>query len=246
MFSSRGPTDDGRIKPEVVAPGTNILSARSKHAKAQDLWGRYNDDYVWSGGTSMSTPLVAGAAAVTREILQKQHKVAKPSAALLKAFLMNTATDLFPGQYGQGGASRGQEILTMRPNSDEGFGLVDLKTISQDQSVIAIVDNRKGVGTGEVFETEIQVEKDARLQITLVWNDAPANESAGRALVNNLDLEVHGSGLQFVSEDSVNNFEHFEKSAKSGRYQVKVLGRQVPSGLSGRQPFALVIRTQGE
>src|SRR5262249_49515751 len=54
-FSSRGPTDDGRIKPDLVAPGTNIVSNKSHYPGATSLWGDYesNSNYVYSGGTSM-------------------------------------------------------------------------------------------------------------------------------------------------------------------------------------------------
>src|SRR5690606_28622322 len=55
-FSARGPTTDGRIKPDVVAPGSNILSNCSKVPESGELWGRYNDKHCFSGGTSMSTP----------------------------------------------------------------------------------------------------------------------------------------------------------------------------------------------
>jgi subtilisin family serine protease len=103
-FSSRGPTDDGRIKPDVVAPGTNIISARSHLAGAGDLWGSYNSDYVYSGGTSMAAPLVAGAAALVRQFFVERQGMADPSAALVKATLINGAVDLTPGQYGFGQA----------------------------------------------------------------------------------------------------------------------------------------------
>lgn len=246
MFSSRGPTDDGRIKPEVVAPGTNILSTRSRHNKAKEMWGVYDQDYVWSGGTSMATPLVAGAAAVTREILQKEHGIQKPSATLIKALLMNSATDLFPGQYGQGGASQGQEILTVRPNNDEGFGLVNMEAVLNKASIKKLHENRKGLATGESEGLEFELAESGTLAITLVWNDAPGIESSGRTLVNNLDIEITGPETQFHSTDAVNNFEHYEKSAKPGRYSVKVLGRQIPLGHDGRQPYSLVIRSQSD
>ncbi|HEX4926256.1 MAG TPA: S8 family serine peptidase, partial [Bdellovibrionales bacterium] len=94
-FSSRGPTRDGRIKPDVVAPGTNILSARSSQTKPTDvMWGAFNEKYLYAGGTSMATPLTAGAAAVVREYLVKVRGMVKPSAALIKGILMHTATDL--------------------------------------------------------------------------------------------------------------------------------------------------------
>lgn len=244
MFSSRGPTDDGRIKPEIVAPGTNILSTISRHPKAQVLWGKYNDDYVWSGGTSMSTPLVAGASAVTRQIIQNKFQVSKPSSSLVKAYIMAFAMDLYPGQYGDVGASRGQEILSLRPNSDEGFGLLNMKSqVEASSANTQLIDQTTGLGTGESLEYSAQLPQDGQLTVTLVWNDAPASENAGKALVNDLNLEISGPGVQFSSSDSVNNFEFFEKSARAGVYKIRVKGQQIPQGKAGKQPFSLVIRT---
>lgn len=239
MFSSRGPTDDGRIKPDLVAPGTNILSTRSFHAKAQDLWGRYGDDYVWSGGTSMSTPLVAGAAAVVREMLQKKWQIQNPSASLIKATLMVTSTDLFPGQYGQ--RTAGQELLSNRPNSDQGFGLVNMNSIL-NLSTSSFIDQKTGVATGETQTHSIELKKDGKLSVIVVWNDAPANENAAKALVNDLTLVIKGPGVDFKSTDSVNNSRFFENNAKQGTYQIQVVGRQVAMGVNGKQPYAIVIQ----
>jgi subtilisin family serine protease len=116
-FSSRGPTSDGRLKPDVVAPGTNVLSNRSQDPKAEKLWGAYNKDYVWSGGTSMSTPVTAGAAGLVRQYLVDKRGI-QPSAAMLKAVLMHTAFDLYPGQFGEVGKDKGQELIQHRPNTD--------------------------------------------------------------------------------------------------------------------------------
>ncbi|UGV41648.1 S8 family serine peptidase [Methanococcoides orientis] len=96
-FSSRGPTDDGRIKPDVVAPGTYIISTRSSVATGQ-LWGDYDAYYRYSSGTSMSTPIVAGSAALVRQYYVEYENIT-PSAALLKATIINGAYDMSPGQY---------------------------------------------------------------------------------------------------------------------------------------------------
>ncbi|MCB9137309.1 MAG: S8 family serine peptidase [Caldilineaceae bacterium] len=87
-FSSRGPTDDGRIKPDVVAPGTWILSTASDlyqegygdpvnpqtNTYQYDGWGMpYNQQYKYMGGTSMANPIAAGGAAVIRDFYQKAH-----------------------------------------------------------------------------------------------------------------------------------------------------------------------------
>src|SRR5439155_4938446 len=123
-FSSRGPADDGRVKPDIVAPGTNIVSARSHYPGAGTLYGPYetNANYVYSAGTSMATPLAAGAGVLARQWLTL-HGIADPSGASVKAVLLNTAANMAPGQYGTGPT---QEIPYTRPNSVDGWGRVDL------------------------------------------------------------------------------------------------------------------------
>lgn len=80
-FSSRGPTLGGRIKPDIVAPGTAILSTQSRHlAHAEDNYGASLDPEWWFlAGTCMATPLVAGCTAVLRETLVK-NGTQNPSA----------------------------------------------------------------------------------------------------------------------------------------------------------------------
>jgi serine protease AprX len=94
-----------RIKPDVVAPGINILSTCSgarekvKDGDAAGLEkrakGKYVDErYYHSNGTSMATPLVAGCVAVLRQALVEMSGVKEPSAALLKALIVNGAVPL--------------------------------------------------------------------------------------------------------------------------------------------------------
>lgn len=238
MFSSRGPTSDGRIKPDIVAPGTNILSNRSHVPGADPMWGAYNDDYTYAGGTSMATPLTAGAATVVRQILQEKFSFADPSAALMKAYLMHTATDLYPGQYGEGSAT--QEIKTRRPNSDQGYGRVNMETATHLSSV-TLIDETRGLATGEVFSKIVEVPEGGTLVANLVYTDAPGTSVAGKALVNNLDLAVLSHDLEITSADDTNNHELFERSGlAAGKYRIEIRGTNVPMGRSGAQPFALV------
>ncbi|KXH29555.1 hypothetical protein CSIM01_06288 [Colletotrichum simmondsii] len=122
-FSSRGPTKDGRLKPDVVAPGTAILSARSRgmvfveNEESTVLAGDPN--YLYMSGTSMATPLVAGCCAVLREaLLANGYKdvvggTTNPTGALIKALIINGAVTI-TGQYPS-------EDLSSGPNPHSGF-----------------------------------------------------------------------------------------------------------------------------
>lgn len=146
-FSGRGPTDDGRIKPDVVAPGTWIISARSHVPTAGTGWGAYDANYVYMGGTSMATPLTAGAATLVREWLVRMKNVTSPSAALIKAVLLGGAADISPGQYGSGST---REVPATRPNNVSGWGRVDLveSLVPPAPRQIWFADNTTGVPTG--------------------------------------------------------------------------------------------------
>jgi len=140
-FSSRGPTTDGRIKPDVVAPGTWILSVRAAQAPDGSFWGPFNADYAFMGGTSMATPLTAGAAALVREWLGKERGASNPSAALMKAVIMNGATQL-PGET--------------TPSTNSGSGRVDLKnTLSAHYAVMD--DYVQGLSTGQSVSYTVQI-----------------------------------------------------------------------------------------
>ncbi len=239
-FSSRGPTKDNRTKPEIVAPGTNIVSTRSHHPKAELLWGEYNDQYLYCGGTSMATPLTSGAATVTREFLIKGRGLASPSAAVIKATLMHTAHDLFPGQYGTGA---GQEIPKVRPNNQEGYGLVDMDAATALAAETSIYDDHEGVAVNQVKSWTIPVKAGEALRATLVYTDHAASTSASVTLVNDLDLEVTApSGTVTSLKDRRNNHEMLELSGlPEGNYTVSVRGVNVPQGKDGKQPYALLI-----
>jgi hypothetical protein len=188
-FSSRGPCLDGRVKPDIVAPGTNIVSTRSSVATLP-LWGQgglAGTDYTFSGGTSMSTPLAAGAATLVREFYT--NVPITPSAALIKATLLNGAFDMSPGQYGTGSD---QEIpAPPRPNNVEGWGRVDLETsiFPTAPKTLRYADITTSLDTGESRIYNFTVGNGTiPLKATLVWSDYPGSTIAGGGLVNDLDL----------------------------------------------------------
>lgn len=245
-FSSRGPAADGRIKPDVVAPGTNIVSVKSTHPKADATNGAWGKDYVFLNGTSMATPVTNGALTLMRQILLDRTKATTVSAALIKATAIHTAEDLFPGQFGSRG--QGQEQPTPRPNNHEGFGRVDVAKLFDDRPM-KFIDERIGLATGQERFYDMNV-KDAQksLHITLCYTDAPGSTSSARALVNDLDLiAIDPAGKRvfpnrLAAKDAINNCEDIEIAKPlAGAYSVSVKAANIPQGVRGSQPYALVV-----
>lgn len=200
-FSSRGAQLAARWKPELVAPGTNVISCRTQAVSELTtvLWGSggltgdLKKYYVFSGGTSMSTPLVTGSSALVRQYYTDKMGVAEPSAALIKATLINGAKDISPGQYGAG---QYQEIPDPpRPNNVEGWGRVDLgSTIFSNSSPdFYYYDVVPGLTTGASDQYSIPLSSSLNpLSVTLTWTDHPGSTPANGALVNDLDLTLTG------------------------------------------------------
>lgn len=251
-FSSRGPTDDGRIKPDIVAPGTNILSNRSHGEGAGTLWGAHesNEHYSYSGGTSMATPISAGMGTLIREWLTTDQGVDEPTAALLKAVMLNTAVNIAPGQYG-GGTT--QEIPNQWPNSVAGWGRADLGFLTAEEAFqIWFDENLMGLQSGEIYSYSEGDERpltitstEHPLRIHLVWTDPPASLSAAKQLVNDLDLIItapdgsiiYGNGIE--QGDRLNNVEGVViDTPQIGTYAIKIEAYQTPMG---SQPYALVV-----
>jgi serine protease AprX len=237
-FSSRGPTKDKRFKPEVVAPGTFVLSTRSRMiASNNTAWAPFPPSklYFFMGGTSMATPLVSGAVAVLREYLRTQKKIASPSAALLKAALIAGATRL--KGYGGSGAV---------VDNDQGYGRLSLDAVIAPPSPTSsrFTEVRPGLKTGQSYSTQLQVKSTGKpFRVALAYTDAP-----GPALVNNLNLIVTApDGRKLVGNqrrngpatfDGANNAELVQvDKAAAGSWKVEVVGSNVGRG---PQDFALV------
>ncbi|UGV41649.1 PKD domain-containing protein [Methanococcoides orientis] len=242
-FSSRGPTDDGRIKPDVVAPGTFVISTNSSVATGQ-LWGDYDAYYRYSGGTSMSTPIVAGSAALVRQYYVEYESIT-PSAALLKATIINGAYNMTPGQYG----SASTQEIQIRPDGAQGWGRVNIEESLFPKSPRKIYYNDTSstisLSTSESWNINYYVGSSSEpLKVTVVWTDYPKFEAATYDLVNDLDLTVIGPGSTYLGNggsqsDYINNVEQVEVLSPSiGLYTITVNGTDVPNG---PQPFAIVM-----
>jgi hypothetical protein len=194
-FSGSGPTKDGRIKPDVLAPGEGVFSVRSDGDLASMQCGitiGASDLIVTSRvGTSISTPIVAAMALLVRQYFlegfypsgqRQQSDSMSPTAALVKAVLIH------------GSSRAGLETNTMHV----GFGRAELKSVlffrSQSSHMLLVYQPGSGkyLGTGSEFTQCFGLAAGASLKATLAWTDPEAALFSGLALVNDLDLSVSG------------------------------------------------------
>lgn len=258
-FSSRGPTKDLRIKPDLVAPGQPVFSSRSDGTSSKP----HCPVPLVLQGTSQATPTMAGYALMVKQYFNKGfHPSGKPTAAdsikptgaLIKAVLINSG-DSLTGKVESNGAGLWKDLSPV-PSFTQGFGLVNVSNVllfedNKSGSKLFVHDD-KGVETGDKREFCFRVRDDSvsrNLKATLVWADYPASPRAAVTLVNNLDLSTedessgkvrHGNG----GRDFVNNVEQIEYNAKNiaGKlFRVTVTGVNVPHG---PQRFALVVTGQ--
>ena len=244
--SSRGPTDDGRIKPDIIAPGGYVRSCRAQ--EAQDIAGSswQSTWYLEYTGTSMATPNAAGASALIREYLLEIAQRPSPQGALIKALLVLGAQDI-----------NTRDI----PNNDEGWGRVNLKeTLAPSQGRGIWVDDRSvlsntGQSKSYVFNVTFA---NSQLKTVLAWSDARGSRFSNNQLVNDLDLEVespdgtiylgndfaNGRSTTGGTKDDVNNLEVvLIDTAMKGIWTVRV--KDGMHGGSNTQPFAIAVSGQG-
>jgi subtilisin family serine protease len=249
-FSSRGFAVDGRVKPDVAAPGGSIVSTRSLPASAvcnQAPTPASQVLYATCSGTSMAAPHVTGALALVTQWWRKATD-SDPSPAFAKAVLINSATDMGPANI---------------PNRDEGWGRVNLgAAFTEDPRVLvdqAVVLTDLDQATSW---TVTPADPTKPLRATVVWTDPAGVAGAERALVNDLDLEVVApDGTTYVGNNfqggrsvaggtpnRIDNVENvFIDAAGAGTYTINVRAFNLPgdgvpfTGDQTDQDFALVI-----
>lgn len=239
-FSSFGPTDDGRIKPEICANGLGVYTATSQT----------DDGYGYSTGSSLSAPAVSGAIALLQELYKKRegHYL---NAASIKALLIHTAND---AGYHEG------------PDYRFGYGVMD--AIGAAEVINAsgtrtdtIIETH--LEEGQAYELPLFSDGNRPLTISISWTDPKGEESLPSLdpevsrLVNDLDIRLinqQTGEIQYPyfldpehpvqSAQKGNNFRDnsekvFLETPSSGIYLIEV--RHKDHLQEGRQAFSLVI-----
>src|SRR5947207_7781511 len=255
-FSSGGPSTDGRVKPDIIAPGTHIQGARSqaRNFTAGGVCGPGNYPlgqslYTWSSGTSHAVPAVAGGAALIRQFFQ-QSVGHGPSPALIKAYLANSTSYMT-------GFLAGDTL----PGSSQGWGLMSLGRALDGVARTMVDQDQMLSSTGQVFTLKGKVGDPSKpFRVTLAWTDAPGNPAAN-PVVNDLDLQIdiggktylgnHFSGATSVeggTADHLNNIEAvWAPVGASGDFTIRVVAANITGdGVPGNsdltdQDFALVV-----
>ncbi len=256
-FSSRGPCADGRIKPDLMAPGTHISGGLIQATNdlvnfpdgeadpcynGADISGGPNGSIFWptnqqfytaSSGTSHSTPCVAGGCAlVLQYFLNNFTNLASP--AMTKAYLMNSARYLT-------GAGANDTL----PSPNQGMGEMNLGQ-AFDGTPRILRDQVPGdlfTNSGQIRAvTGVIADTNKPFCITLAWTDAPGSLS-GNAYNNNLDLTVNVGGNLYKGNifngaysvtggaaDAQNNVESvFLPPGVSGNFNVTITATSINS-----------------
>ncbi|MCB9305865.1 MAG: S8 family serine peptidase [Lewinellaceae bacterium] len=240
-FSGWGPTDDGRIKPDVVADGVGLYSSSNAADTA----------YTTKSGTSMAAPSTSGSVGLLLEHWQNVLG-GVPRAATMKALLINEADEVGPNNG---------------PDYSFGWGQINVADAAQ---LITIHDYtgcqhivEASVDAGDVFTFPISSSGSQPLKISLVWSDPASgtvnsgtvNPAGVNYLVNDLDLRLDGSSSTFfpwilnpaspaaAATTGNNNRDNVEQilvlSPAAGDYTIRVVA---PASLtSGPQQFSLII-----
>ena len=234
-FTSWGPVDDGRIKPDISAPGCQS----NGDGGVTSTWDTGDTDYGTICGTSMAAPTVTGLAALIMEDFSAQFPALPMFRnSTLKGLLAHSAVD--NGNTG--------------PDYQFGYGSVRVQQAIDLMRSGAFLENT--VSQGASFTRQVVVTSgDPELKVTLTWDDVAGTPNVNPALVNDLDLRVTspsavrhypwtlnpaspGNVAVRTQEDHINNIEQvLVDNPEAGTWTVEVFGFDVPQG---PQPFSLV------
>lgn len=227
--SSRGPTRDGRTKPEITAIGSSVYAPIK------------NNGYSNSSGTSMAAPNVAGASVLLQEFYVKENNTL-PSSMLLKNALLNGATHL----------------ITEGPNFQYGYGLLNTYQSKEILGNQQFYEDEIQANSEVTYSINIPA-GTTNFKVLLNWLDPAGHPNADKALVHDLDLKVVGPNQTYLpwildpasdqvtnnpvrGIDTLNNVEQVSiLNPTPGTYQIKV---SAGSLLENEQEFVVSYHVQ--
>lgn len=245
-FSSWGPTDDGRIKPDLVGVGVGVFSAAIADAGL-------TDSYASQNGTSMAAPNVSGSLLLLQQLFAERNNGRFMKASTVKALAINTTKEA--------GLSAGPDYIY-------GWGLLDAKAaaeiiLEENGSSNVIVENN--LANDASYEFEFLSDGIQPIRVSIAWTDPSGNPATvalnptDLMLVNDLDMRItdeegityfpwtldpkKGPGSAAIS-DQDNFRDNVEQilitTPKSQKYKVKITHKD--SLVNGSQDFSLVMK----
>ena len=251
-FSSNGPTNDFRIKPDISAKGVNVFS--SNYVLPNPILGTpRNDAYATFSGTSMAAPAVTGVIALWQQWAMANREMPLKSASV-RALMIHTADET--------GTTQG-------PDHIFGWGLINAKAgiqvlLGEKEGKVMLEENE--LMQGATYEKEWVVkESGAKVVVTLAWTDPYGevtrnnwNETYAKnnpTLVNDLDLRVFKDGVEYFpwrlnkdfdnliavqADNDVDNIEKIEiEGAEAGTYTIRVSHKGELE--EGSQEYSLIV-----
>lgn len=222
LSSSRGPCEDGRLKPDIAAHGTGQLTTAP------------NNGYQTGGGTSAAAPGIAGVSAMLYQAYKDNNGGAEPKSSLIKGIMLNSADDL--GRPG--------------PDYDFGWGRVNAKRAVEGIENTQYINSSISQGGSNSHNISVPAGL-SKLKVMVYWLDPAGSSTAAKALVNDLNMQLSTPGgttynpwilSKFASIDSLqfpawrgiddrNNMEQVTiDNPSGGTFTVNVSGNAVPQG----------------
>lgn len=260
-FSSQGPTNDFRIKPDIAAKGNRVFSTSYKNPENSSIAPKI-DEYAILSGTSMAAPAVTGVFTLWQQWAMQFSKDRKApfKSATIRAIMAHTADEA--------GIAPGPDHLF-------GWGLINalagvqVMDGSEDEKIIAFIEENS-LENSEVYTKEIEITEPGKLVFTLAWTDIAGDGHDGRnssesymltnpILVNDLDIEIRKDDKVYYpwklnkdfsdpkaikGNNDVDNIEKIEiDDAEPGKYEVVISHKKSLKNMV--QEYSLVI-TAGE
>ncbi|MGB5819968.1 MAG: S8 family serine peptidase [Saonia sp.] len=235
-YSSFGPLDDGRIKPDIAGIGSNVYSTSSSNNKAYDK----------SSGTSMAAPGVTGSMLLLQQYYEKLNKNYM-KAATLKGLVLHSADDVdLPG-----------------PDYKMGWGIMNSKRaaeiiVSNDYQTII---SEEVLNEGNTYSIKVRSNGKEPLAASISWTDPASGQinkgnlnDISAALVDDLDIRIHKDGELYYpwklsaanaaapatkGDNKVDPFEKIDIANPSGEYTIEVTHKGTLNG--GQRSFSIVI-----